>query len=261
MPFPVSERVIYDNNTLDEVICQLRFPTILRISSSDPADFQDEVRSEYPLFQRVEATGLPSEVLRVVGRDIAFPSHRQYQFADAEKNWQITMTQDFLALTTKKYTKWEDFKAHLERPLSALLKLHQPVFFSRIGLRYRNLINRSVLGLEDKSWAELLKPHIAGELNCPDVGGFIDEAAREVVIRFKDEPARVHLRHGVVRTRAADDQDQAYVIDSDFFTEERTEPINAVKTLDTLNSRSGRLFRWCIEDALHQAMAPKPVEA
>jgi uncharacterized protein (TIGR04255 family) len=257
MPFPASDRVIYDKNTLNEVICQLRFPTILRISSTEPADFQDEVRAEYPLFERVDAPGLPPEVLRLVGRDLALPTHQQFQFADADKNWQITLTQDFLAITTKKYTKWEDFKEHLAKPLAALIAIYKPAFFSRIGLRYRNLIRRSKLGLEEKSWSQLLKPHISAELGSAEVSDFVDEATHEVVVRFNGDPARVHLRHGLVRLKT---DEQAYVIDSDFFTEERTEPNDAVKSLDTLNSRSGRLFRWCIEDSLHEAMDPKPVE-
>jgi len=31
MPFPEVKRVIYEHNPLDKVICQLRFPPILRI--------------------------------------------------------------------------------------------------------------------------------------------------------------------------------------------------------------------------------------
>ena len=51
MPFPDSERVIYQRNPLLEVICQLRFPSILRIDSEAPAVFQERVRKEYPMYQ------------------------------------------------------------------------------------------------------------------------------------------------------------------------------------------------------------------
>ncbi|MCX6020148.1 MAG: TIGR04255 family protein, partial [Chloroflexi bacterium] len=50
MLFPDSERVIYGRNPLVEVICQIRFPTILRISEGNLSDFQDKIRIEYPLY-------------------------------------------------------------------------------------------------------------------------------------------------------------------------------------------------------------------
>ena len=52
MPFPESERVVFRRNTLAEVICQLRFPPILEIAAKDPAAFQEQIRAEYPLYQR-----------------------------------------------------------------------------------------------------------------------------------------------------------------------------------------------------------------
>ena len=39
--FSASERVLYGKRQLIEVICQLRFPTILSISAKEPAEFQE----------------------------------------------------------------------------------------------------------------------------------------------------------------------------------------------------------------------------
>ena len=50
MPFPDATRVIFDANPLDEVICQVKFPPILRIET-DPAAFQDQIRAEYPNYE------------------------------------------------------------------------------------------------------------------------------------------------------------------------------------------------------------------
>ena len=41
-------RQIFKRRQLLEVICQLRFPDILKIESTDPAEFQDRIRGEYP---------------------------------------------------------------------------------------------------------------------------------------------------------------------------------------------------------------------
>jgi len=33
------------------VVCQLRFPRILKINEKQPADFQERIRDKYPLYQ------------------------------------------------------------------------------------------------------------------------------------------------------------------------------------------------------------------
>ena len=48
MPFPEVKRIIYKKNPLDKVICQLRFPTILKIEKEIPAEFQERIRKEFP---------------------------------------------------------------------------------------------------------------------------------------------------------------------------------------------------------------------
>lgn len=50
MPFPESKRVFYVKNPLAEVICQLRFPAILRIGAESPHEFQERIRDHLPLF-------------------------------------------------------------------------------------------------------------------------------------------------------------------------------------------------------------------
>jgi hypothetical protein len=44
------ERVLYEKNPLESVICQVRFPTILRVDSEVPSDFQDRIRGRFPIF-------------------------------------------------------------------------------------------------------------------------------------------------------------------------------------------------------------------
>ena len=50
--FLEREHVNYGRAQLAEVICQLRFPTILRIGAAEPADFQERIRENYPRYSR-----------------------------------------------------------------------------------------------------------------------------------------------------------------------------------------------------------------
>lgn len=72
MPFPNSPRVIYRKNPLEQVICQIRFPSILRIDTEIPAAFQELVRSQFPLFEERQEGGIeiPVELSEQLPREI-----------------------------------------------------------------------------------------------------------------------------------------------------------------------------------------------
>src|SRR5712692_4167621 len=229
MPFPVSPRVIYKKNPLDEVICQIKFPPVLRIESEPPAQFQDSVRRDYPLFQEASPAfpnflgrGIPPDVGKLINFEISIPmAGRVYQFISADEKWKVGLTREFIALSTSSYVRWEEFRTKLDQAMSTLINHYSPSFFVRIGLRYRDVIKRSALELGDVHWSQLLRPHILGELASPDVESEIHQASRETLIAVNGSKAQVHLRHGLATI--ADSNEEVYLIDSDFYDENRTE--------------------------------------
>lgn len=257
MVFPESPRVIYQRNPLAEVVCQLRFPAILGITAEAPARFQEAIRDRYPVLQVRSANPLvnfgsavPPDLLNALSKSLPGSTPALYDFSSADSAWRVTLAQDFLALTATRYERWEGFKDHLAIAVSALEETYRPAFYTRIGLRYRDLVTRSALKLGDVAWKELLKPHVLGVLAT--------DRANETQSTFSDtlislaEAGQVRLRHGL----SDQDGEQCYIIDADFSVENRTEIKNATKALDALNLQSGRLFRWCIGDRLHSAMGP-----
>lgn len=258
--FPDSPRVIYEKNTLATVICQLRFPPVLRVDSDAPADFQDRIRDAYPLFNEKRSPELPAElppeIARLLASELPISGSAHYEFASADENWTVTLTKEFLALTAKRYERWEDFKEHLCAPRESLNEIYRPAFCSRIGLRYRNVIRRSALDLGDIDWSLLLEKPILGELSVPEFAPRIKNSQRELVVELEDE-GQVRIKHGLKKNPETDET--FYVIDADYFTEKRTEVNDAIDTLDRFNRESGRLFRWCITERLHDAMGPQPV--
>lgn len=263
MPFPDSPRVIYKKNPLDQVICQFRFPPILKIDTQSPVDFQEQIRKEYPFFfeERDEFHGFPPEVLSQLPQENIseiklLPTNKMnYRFVSADNNWTINLTNSFLALSCKNYDRWENFKSHFVQPLSSLVDIYSPDFFTRIGLRYIDLITRSSLGLEGYGWDELIQPNILGILASTDIDISIVKSALstdEVSIE-RDSIAR--LVHGLAIINQS--KEEVYLIDCDYFTEKRTEISDATTKLDNYNQTGRRLFRWCITDKLHNAMQPE----
>jgi uncharacterized protein (TIGR04255 family) len=264
MPFPEAPKVIYDKNPLDLVICQLRFPPILKIDAEIPADFQDLVRRQFPNFNETaevaieippgQSAQIPVDVLRQM-----LPSNKNYEFSSEDEVWKINLTRTFVALSTKGYPRWSEFKKKLEIPFEALCKVYSPNYFSRVGLRYIDVIRRSKLELTDIDLKELLSPYISGPLNSADVGPFVKNFESKYEINLVDGLGIARIIAKFVEFKE-ENNEICFMIDSDFSRKEKINIASALELLDSFNLKAHRLFRWCITDKLHKAMGPKNYE-
>jgi uncharacterized protein (TIGR04255 family) len=257
MPFPSADRTVYRKNPLAEVICELRFPPILKIDVEHPAVFQEGIRVAYPLYEEqgtgLPANGIPPEVLALLSNNQAARQLTR-RFVSADSVWRVTLGRESFAVSTRHYTRWEDFRRHLDEPLAVLARVYAPAFFVRVGLRYRNVIRRDRLNLQGRAWSELLRPHVAAEFGAPGViEADVTHAAHEVRLALDRHESTVVLRHGLAKTRSSE---SVYSIDADFSRDTRTGVNDAGDVLDYFNERSRSLFRWCIQDVLHAAMEP-----
>ena len=262
MRFPERERVIYAKNPLETVICQLRFPPILRIEAETPFQFQEKIRAEYPIVKErnLGTAGIPfpPEILKVFGEEMSWlkTGKQAYEFHSDDEAWTVTLTKEYIALTSKRYTRWEEFKERLLIVVSALEEVYKPAQYTRIGLRYRDIVNRSKFNLKGVDWSELLQPHIAGELNS-DIGQYVNTVKKELLVQLDNGNGSVRIVHGLVQQ--PDTDEPCYLIDSDFSTTEKMEVNSAGERLNYFNAEAARLFKWCITPKLHQSMEPGPV--
>lgn len=262
MPFPESERVIYAKNPLEQVICQFRFPDVLRIGVSDPVGFQEKIRELYPIYrEKAEvAITIPPEIAQQIPQEIAGqfgPGKRAYDFVSGDGRWVVGLTNNFVALTDNNYERWEKFRDHFEVVFNALVEEYRPSFFTRIGLRYRNLIKKSELDLEDADWSNLLNRFIVGELASPEIKDSIDEIAHIILMNLDDGKSKVRMQHGFSKDNKGNVI--GYVIDNDFFLDEQREISDGLGIITRFNEQNRRLFRWSITERLHKAMEPSNI--
>ena len=101
--FPATPRVLYTKNPLAEVICQFRFPAILKIDSATPAGFQDRIRDAFPLLaeeEQVLPIELPPEVLQFFKANRSPQLMRKaWAFMSEDRNWSLSLTRDFVSLS------------------------------------------------------------------------------------------------------------------------------------------------------------------
>jgi uncharacterized protein (TIGR04255 family) len=187
---------------------------------------------------------------------VLFARSRQtsYSFASLDGQYRVGLTPEFCGISTSTYTRWEQFSAMCERPLAALQAIYTPAVLARLGLRYRNVIVRSKLGLEGIPWRELLQPHSLGELGVVDIGDRCEEMFRHLVIRFPDsDQLFVRLEHGFVQQ--GDSKETCYLIDADFFAVQ-PQIGNEHTLLEKFHGLAHAVFRWTISDRLHNALGP-----
>ena len=257
--FSDKERCIYRNNPLGEVICQIRFPEILKIGTELPAAFQDAIRDEFPRYSsRMEApapkiTGIPGN-LTLENQ----PKTVNYQFLSEDGIWRVNLTSRFISLACSRYTGWEDFAKKLDKPLAAFIRVYKPAYFERVGLRYINFISRKSLDLEGIPFRELITPSYLGLLSDEDVtenGMGRCAVDAELPIRGGCR-IKLHAGPGIVKRGNQQDNEVKFVLDLDLFMPGKV-PVNyAAGALQTLHSQAWPIFRDAITEKLHDALDP-----
>jgi len=262
MPFPEAPRVIYGSNPLDRVICQLRFPPILQIDKEIPADFQERVRRDFPEFREKKEVTLvmpqktPKDVSSDLVGQVLSRDDKNYEFASEDDVWTLNLTRTFLALTTRKYTRRDDFQKRLQIPFEALVSIYKPAYFSRIGLRYIDVIRRSTLNLNGVAWCELLNPYALGLLSAPDVKNHIQSLDSKYEVLLEDNSSVARIAMALVAWQE-NNNEECFMIDTDFYTTQKTLIAGVDQRLDYFHVRASRLIQWLITKRLHEVMEPE----
>lgn len=254
-----APRCRYDRPQLLEVICQLRFPTILSIGANEPAAFQDTIRDTFPKYTALTERPAP----KIVGAGTAAPQLEQakpitnYNFVSLDGRWKLNLTQSFIALSTTAYTGWEEFAARLDKPLAQFIALYQPAAFERIGLRYVNAFSRAALGLDGTPWRRLIAPEYCGVLGFEDVDeARVGKCASDIELDAGGCHLKLHAGPGVIRRGGKPDGKPRFIFDADVSMSGEL-PVNlAVGGLNTLHNCAWSALRGAISDELHEAMGP-----
>lgn len=269
MSFANFERVIYKKNPLIQVVCQLRFPRILKINEKQPADFQERIREKYPLYQvTVEqqqqlSVDIGGPEIPPTPRILQSEAINNYRFSSIDETWNINLTSTFLALSTSRYDRWENFVGNLEAPLEALIDIYKPAFFERVGLRYVDAFKRSSLNLVDVDWSELIQPFVLGFMSNPDIQGNV---------RGQNTVAELDIGNGAIAQISTakgipfdtsfgfpmPGGEESFIVDSDMYVmHKKIKELDAA--LNYLHDNSTKLIRSIITDKLHDAMEPEAI--
>ena len=246
------------------MICQVRFPAFLSIGAREPVDFQDAIRSMFPRYAAKQEQ--PAPKITGLGTPAAKLEQSQpitnYNFISADGKWKLNLTNSFISLSTVAYPGWEEFGKHFDLPLAQFIRIYQPAFFERIGLRYVNIFSRKALELESEPWRELMTSPYLGVLAEEDVDESRTQKCSVDVELSLDSTcrAKIHAGPGMIKKNvpnAPQDPEVKFILDMDLFMGGQIDPRMAAGGLETLHGHSTALFQGAITDKLHSAMEPR----
>ena len=261
--FSNEDRCRYGSHQLGEVICQLRFPEILKINAESPVAFQEAVRKQFPRYSVNTEAPAPKIINTPQGLKLQTPAPiHNHTFVSDDGAWRINLTSGFISLSCSRYTGWENFAIKLDLPLAAFIQTYQPAFFQRIGLRYMNFISRSKLGLEGTAFSELITPSylgILGDDNIPEK----DALKSGVDAEFRlagGYTAKIHAGPGIVTRNGQTDKEVKFIFDQDLYCSTETPIPQAANVLESLHRYAYPIFRNAITNKLHNVMDPEFID-
>lgn len=258
MLFNNSDRWNYTNSQLHEVICQIRFPAILSINEASPAEFQEAIRDSFPRYEVRKEQGPP----RLVGMGTAEvklerpPVILNHTFESSTGIWKINLTQNFISISTIRYNNWEDMAKRLDKPLAEFIRIYQPSYFERLGLRYVNVFSRKTLNLEGTPWREMFNPAYLGVLSDPEVDeGKVRKSSNDTELTFGDSTfLKLHAGPGMLKQGGQTDPEVKFILDMDCSTGGQIEGGDVAAKLDLLHGHASDTFHGAITETLHNAL-------
>lgn len=264
MLFPITPRVKFAKAPLTEVSCQLSFPPILRIDAHPPVDFQDAIRATFPFYTQDQALPLsPAKGLALPkpGQTITFnlstaiPSQgKSHVFSTDDGKLFYRLWNNKLMFTCRRYEGWEIFWDHVKNGVVALEQFYMPSFYSHVCLRYKNVIVKSMLGVSECRWSELLIPAALGVLATEPVADAVDKYEHKFTLRLPDKAGLVEASVGLGTN--PNTPERAIILESHVYTNSPTKSVDVDAKLNSYHRAAGLFFRWCITDRLRAALEP-----
>ena len=253
-----NDDVRLTRSPLAEVVCQVRIPPILSIPENKPVAFQDRIRKRFPDYEVEDSVLFRVDVSS--GAPIPTAQHqtvnRAYKFISRKRGNTVTLAEDFFALSSIRYTVWEEFASDLSLVNDAVNDIYEPSHATRIGLRYVNILDPEKLGLASLQEVVSLLQSELTSLYQAEVWGEPSQMAVQLVL--DDEPAEGRL--GFRLGKRLEGDKAAIQLDFDYFQEdEEGLPLEGlVERCDRYHRVIYDAFRWSIAEGGIDAFDPIP---
>ena len=223
----------YKLNFLKQAVCELRFPTLMELGDTrPPAALVAALRKEYPHLE------LANQV--TIGVGAATGSSNAHIFRSSKLTWTVSLNQSSLSIETTAYPGYPQMRERILRVVDAAAKIIDSDFFTRVGLRYINVIDVDEDPTDGWVNPELVQPILSRQFT-----GIQEYAGR---LQLMAEDGGCLLQHGIRLKQAARDgkvSSPEYLLDIDSYRNEVTLSDTAA-ALDAMHAQAFDVFDWSL---------------
>jgi uncharacterized protein (TIGR04255 family) len=225
---------------LREVVCQVRFPPILRIANEHPVEFQERIRKKFP--QADIEQGMQARFASLGEKPPSMePVPPIFRFKSADGETVASLAPSFYAVSTTAYTHWIEFRDLIDLLAQSTADIYDLPYASRVGLRYINNLTFENTGVDSVSeLLEILRPEFTSLVENDCWGEPLEMLNHLLLSGDGDE--RLTLRSGFKG------DDQSFLLDFDYYVEGNTPLDQVLELCGRYHDIIYRAFRWCIRD-------------
>jgi len=223
----------YKRNFLRQAVCELRFPTLMELADpKPPVPLVTALRKEYPHLE------LANEVTLGIGGG-STGSNNTHIFRSTKLTWTVSLKQSSLTIETTAYTDYAHLKGRVLRVVEAASKIIDSDYFTRVGLRYINVIDDGSDPTDGWVNPVLVEPIRSGNF----LG--IQEFAGKLQLGAPDGGCL--LQHGIrlKKPQSGESVPPEYVLDIDVFRNE-VALSDISEVIDAMHAQAFDFFDWAI---------------
>lgn len=255
---PRAPRFQLERHEIAQVICQVQFSPVLRITRSDDGvvPFQEALRTTYPRYAKQQTISI---VVGPEGTQQQAAPDAQHRLEDSDGRYIVTLASDFVALATARYVDIDDFATRVETLVSAVAQHYEPAEMARLGLRF---INEFRLGTTnpEAQMVEILNQGFLGASGAPELGDSL--VSSQHLLELAGDSAQMMVRHGLhplggstvldpVGQAPSRNPEPFYLLDIDAFFQRDPIPFDVAEiaaTVREFNEQIRSFFAWAVKE-------------
>lgn len=239
-PFlPLAAAARFKRNFLQQVVCELRFPTLFELNAAQPnPHFARAVRKAYPHHSH--------HVAEVSVEGASIERTHTHIFKSKNLDWTITLRQSAITVETSKYVSFDELRSRVNSVLEIASDVIDSDFFTRVGIRYINAVPMNIEGGNTVQFRGWIREGLASILVEEDLGALFEYSGR---LAGSATFGTFLLQHGVGYNQST--KKPEYILDFDF-SKENIELTDVAAVMNVLHRNQFSMFMW--------ALGPKALE-
>ncbi|MEX5629029.1 TIGR04255 family protein [Pseudomonas marginalis] len=232
----------FKRNFLKQAVCELRFPTLIELGEQrPPSSFVKALRKDYPILE------MNNEFTLGLGSTNAGSSNIHI-FRSAKSNWNISLKENAITIETTTYSGFGNLRERVLQVIDAAGKIIDSDFFTRIGLRYINILKNP-----DEEITDWVNPLLTSPITSKQFIGINDFGGR---MQLLAEDGGCLFNHGIQINHGNQEQPvrPSYLIDIDTY---RSEVLvsDTLDAIDVMHRQAFDIFDWSITEKAREFLS------